>query len=284
MRREMQNLTPSRFQKMHGLGNDFIVLNCLNQTFNWPREAIAYLASRHTGIGFDQLLIIEPAEQPGVDFAYRIFNADGSEVEHCGNGARCFGKYLRDHQLFDFFRPVVVAVKRGVIEIDYRGQQQGVDCFRVDMGVPDFSPFTAKQSSSLNQAIAFADLEMNFGIVSMGNPHAVATVENVKTAPVREFGTYLQHHPLFPQRVNVGFMQLVDRNHIRLRVFERGVGETQACGTGACAAVAVGILRGELDHQVDVALPGGHLQIDWAGEGQPLYMTGPSESVFNGQL
>nr|WP_245936054.1 diaminopimelate epimerase [Suttonella ornithocola] len=271
------------FDKMHGLGNDFIVLDCRDTAFDWSREQIAALAKRHTGIGFDQLLIIEPATREA-DFTYRIFNADGSEVEHCGNGARCFGKYLRDYQLFDFSRPVKVAVKRGLIEIDYQGLAEGIEQFSVDMGVPDFSFFTSQQTSALQQLITVAEQEYAFGIVSMGNPHAVCQVENVVDAPVEEVGRALQQNVLFPDRVNVGFMEVVSRNEIRLRVFERGVGETQACGTGACGAVAVGIARGILNERVFVALPGGRLQIQWKGEGYPLKMSGAAERVFTGKL
>ena len=274
-----------QFSKMHGLGNDFIVLNALQQPFDWPRARICALADRHSGIGFDQLLIIEPAPDAAHDFAYRIFNADGGEVEHCGNGARCFGKYLRDHQLHPLDRPLRVAVKRGSITIAYAGtDDDGCEQYQVDMGEPDFTPFTAAQSDRLYQPLSVAGHELQMGIVSMGNPHAVCVVDDVATAPVATVGAALQKHPLFPAAVNAGFMQIRDRSHIRLRVYERGVGETQACGTGACAAVAVGIARRLLDNEVQVELPRGTLTIHWQGAGEPLYMTGAAETVYYGEL
>ena len=273
-----------QFSKMHGLGNDFIVLNALQHPFDWPRACICALADRHSGIGFDQLLIIEPAPDAAHDFAYRIFNADGGEVEHCGNGARCFGKYLRDHSLHPLDRPLRVAIKRGSITIAYVGTDSGGEQYRVDMGEPDFTPFTAAQSERLYQPVSVAGHELQMGIVSMGNPHAVCVVGDVATAPVATVGAALQQHPLFPAAVNAGFMQIRDRGHIRLRVYERGAGETQACGTGACAAVAVGIMRGLLDDEVQVELPRGSLTIQWQGTGQPLYMTAPAATVYHGEL
>ena len=274
-----------QFSKMHGLGNDFIVLNALQQPFDWPRARICALADRHSGIGFDQLLIIEPAPDAAHDFAYRIFNADGGEVEHCGHGARCFGKYLRDHSLHPLDRPLRVAVKRGSITIAYAGtDDDGCEQYQVDMGEPDFTPFTAAQIDRLYQPLNVTGHELQMGIVSMGNPHAVCVVEDVATAPVAAVGAALQQHPLFPAAVNAGFMQILDRSHIRLRVYERGVGETQACGTGACAAVAVGIARGLLDNEVAVELPRGTLTIHWQGAGEPLYMTGAAATVYHGEL
>ena len=272
------------FSKMHGLGNDFIVLNALQQPFDWPRARICALADRHSGIGFDQLLIIEPAPDAAHDYAYRIYNADGSEVEHCGNGARCFGKYLRDHSLHPLDRPLRVAVKRGSITIAYVGTDSGGEQYLVDMGEPDFTTFTTAQSERLYQPVSVAGHELQMGIVSMGNPHAVCVVDDVATAPVTTVGAALQQHPLFPAAVNAGFMQIRDRGHIRLRVYERGVGETQACGTGACAAVAVGIMRGLLDDRVTVELPRGTLTIELQGTSQPLYMTGPAATVYHGEL
>ncbi|MFC0035449.1 diaminopimelate epimerase [Cardiobacterium valvarum] len=268
------------FSKMHGLGNDFIVLNALHETFDWPREKILALADRHSGIGFDQLLIIEAAPDAAHDFAYRIYNADGGEVEHCGNGARCFGKYLHDHGLHPLDRPVRVAVKRGSITI----ARDGGDNYRVDMGVPDFTPFTAAQSDCLYQPVNVAGVNLQLGIVSMGNPHAVCVVDDVTTAPVAAVGAALQTHPLFPAAVNVGFMQIDDRRHIRLRVYERGAGETQACGTGACAAVAVGIKRGLLDCDVTVRLTRGELRITWPDDNAQLIMSGPAATVYHGEL
>ena len=268
------------FSKMHGLGNDFIVLNALHEPFDWPREKILALADRHSGIGFDQLLIIEPAPDAAHDFAYRIYNADGSEVEHCGNGARCFGKYLHDYGLHPLDRPVRVAIKRGSIAI----ARDGGDNYRVDMGVPDFTPFTAAQSDRLYQPVSVAEHDLQLGIVSMGNPHAVCVVDDVATAPVAAVGAALQTHPLFPAAVNVGFMQIDDRRHIRLRVYERGAGETQACGTGACAAVAIGIKRGLLDCDVTVCLTRGELRIVWPDDNAQLTMSGPATTVYHGEL
>lgn len=273
-------MQPLHFRKMHGLGNDFIVLDCRSLTFDWTSAQIAQFADRHRGIGFDQLLIIENAQHSAVDFTYRIFNADGSEVEHCGNGARCFAKYLRDKQLFDFSRPVRVAIKRGTIEIRYLGQADGQDLFGVEMGIPSFTPFTTAQQSQLYQEIA----GQQFAIVSMGNPHAVCEVSDIHAAPVAEIGSALQQHPLFPEQVNVGFMQIMDAHHIKLRVFERGVGETQACGTGACAAAAAGIARGALQSPVHVQLIGGNLLIEWENETSALHMSGAAQTVFDGAI
>ena len=274
------------FSKMHGLGNDFIVLDATHTPFDWSNERIRALADRHTGIGFDQLLIIEPAPHQAVDFAYRIFNSDGGEVEHCGNGARCFAKYVFDHGMAPRDRVLRVAVKKGLIDIHYAGEYDGSEHYRVNMGTPDFTAFTARQSDALYQPIAIDDVSARFGIVSLGNPHAVTTLPDVfsQNAHVQRIGAALQHHALFPARVNVGFMDIQSRDHIHLRVYERGVGETQACGTGACAAAAIGIARGELDHRVSVTLRGGTLIIDWAGGNAPLYMTGAAQTVYRGIL
>ena len=274
-----------KFSKMHGLGNDFMVIDGINQTFTPNAVQIVQWANRHFGIGFDQLLIIEPAPDAAHDYAYRIYNADGSEVEHCGNGARCFGKYLRDHSLHPLDRPLRVAIKRGSITIAYVGtDSDGSEQYRVDMGEPDFIPFTTAQTERLYQPVSAAGETLEMGIVSMGNPHAVCVVDDVATAPVAAVGAALQQHPLFPAAVNAGFMQIRDRRHIHLRVYERGAGETQACGTGACAAVAVGIMRGLLDDEVQVELPRGSLTIQWQGAGHPLYMTGPAATVYHGEL
>lgn len=273
------------FSKMHGLGNDFIVLDAIRTPFDWSAERIRALSHRHTGIGFDQLLVIE-AGDGRADFSYRIFNADGSEVEHCGNGARCFAKYLFDHHLAPRDRPLRVAVKKGILDIHYAGYDGTDERYRVNMGMPDFTPFTAQQSDDLHQPITIDGDTRTYGIVSMGNPHAVTRLADVFTADstIARIGSTLQNHSLFPEQVNVGFMDITTPHHINLRVFERGVGETLACGTGACAAVAVGIARGELAHNVTVNLPGGKLVIDWAGGNAPLYMTGPAQTVYHGQL
>ncbi|UJF25458.1 diaminopimelate epimerase [Suttonella sp. R2A3] len=269
---------------MHGLGNDFVVLNALGEPFDWSPGKITALADRYTGIGFDQLLVVEPTEQENLDFAYRIFNADGSEVEHCGNGARCFGKFVRDQGLCPERTNYRVAVKKGTIEIAYVDTRDEVDYFRVDMGEPDFTPLSAQQTSQLQQPITVGGRNEQGAIVSMGNPHVVLCCQSVDTAPVATVGAALQDHSLFPEQVNVGFMQVLDRGHIRLRVFERGVGETQACGTGACAAVATGIAAGDLDSCVRVDLLRGSLEIFWQGVGHPLMMIGPAETVYHGEL
>lgn len=272
------------FTKMHGLGNDFVVINALATPFDWSGTYIRQLADRHTGIGFDQLLIVEPPPSDEFDFAYRIFNADGSEVEHCGNGARCFGKYIRDNNLCSGKDRYRVAIKKGAIDIAYVESDDGIEQYSVNMGTPDFSPFTREQQDHFHQPITVDGKTMTFGIVSMGNPHAVTQCDDLSKAPVHNIGTLLQAHPLFPEQVNVGFMQIINRGQIELRVFERGAGETQACGTGACAAVAVGIARGLLDCDVVVSMQRGKLLISWPGEGHELRMIGPAETVYHGNL
>lgn len=262
---------------MHALGNDFIVLNAIEQPFDWQKSDIVRLADRHSGIGFDQLLIVERSTK--ADFHYRIYNGDGTEVEHCGNGARCLGKYLQDNQLFDYHRPVLVSTKNRLIQIQRCSETE----YAVDMGQPDFSPLSAVQTDSLYQEIEFEGKVYQFGIVSLGNPHAVMVCESVETAPVAALGAYLQAHALFPEQVNVGFMQVISRRQIQLRVYERGAGETQACGTGACAAMAIGRTRGLLDNTVDVHLKRGKLCIDWDGH-TPLCMTGEAHTVYYGKL
>lgn len=277
-------MLPLRFAKMHGLGNDFLLINALDEPFSWSRACIARFADRHCGVGFDQLLLIEPKHCAEVDFTYRIFNADGSEVEHCGNGARCFAKYIYDNNLFDKKKTMRVAVKKGIVTIAYVDTRDGEDYFQVQMVEPDFGFFTTEQSSALAEVVQIEGRRFEMGIVSMGNPHAVIAVENLNQAPLEMVGHALQHHALFPQGVNVGFVQYNSSNAIDLRVFERGVGETQACGTGACAAVAVGRAQGLLDGCVKVDLLGGSLEIEWQGQGAPLYMTGPAVYVYDGVI
>lgn len=278
-----------RFSKMHGLGNDFMVIDLVTQRARLSHDQIRRLADRHLGVGFDQLLLVEPPTRPDMDFRYRIFNADGGEVENCGNGARCFARFVYDQQLTPK-QDIHVETGAGPLTLHIASDGN----ITVDMGEPilDASrvPFTSTSGErqpvhrlhleSLPEALA----NVEFGVVSMGNPHAVLRVENVASAPVAQLGPVLERHPSFPQRVNVGFMQIKNRTHIRLRVFERGVGETQACGTGACAAVVSGIQRGLLEERVHVELPGGSLRIEWAGEGHHLYMTGPAVTVFEGKL
>ena len=270
-----------QFTKMHGLGNDFVVIDTISQTVELSPEQVRYIADRHFGIGCDQLLLVERPDDPVAEFRYRIFNADGGEVEQCGNGARCFAVFVRDRGLTSS-SVIPVETAGGLIELRIEGDQ-----VTVDMGIPDFEPeslpfLVEKRAESYNLMVN--GTEYAIGAVSMGNPHAVLTVDDVNTAPVERLGAAIESHQMFPQRVNVGFMQLVSRNEIRLRVYERGAAETLACGTGACAAVAVGRQKGELDEQVTVKLPGGELMIRWQGEGKALLMTGPATTVFHGSI
>jgi diaminopimelate epimerase len=267
---------------MHGLGNDFVVFDAISQSLNLTADQVRLLADRRFGVGCDQLLLVEPPSRPGVDFRYRIFNADGSEVGQCGNGARCFARFVREKGLTQKDE-IVVETASGVIRLHVEGDGR----IRVNMGEPRFAPeripFQAEAEAD-RYPIEAAGRSRVVGAVSMGNPHAVLQVEDVDTAPVRELGPLLESHVRFPERVNVGFMQVVDRGHIRLRVFERGAGETLACGTGACAAAVIGRRWGLLDEQVRVDLPGGSLLIRWAGPGQPVWMTGPATTVFEGTI
>ncbi|KDM92121.1 diaminopimelate epimerase [Photobacterium galatheae] len=271
-----------QFSKMHGLGNDFMVVDCVTQNIFFSPDAIRRLADRHRGVGFDQLLVVEPPYDPETDFHYRIFNADGSEVSQCGNGARCFARFVSMKGLTNKYR-ISVSTKSGKMMLQLENDNQ----VTVNMGLPEFTPekipFSAKQEEKTY--ILRAENNTVFcGAVSMGNPHCVTVVDDVETADVETLGPLLESHERFPERVNVGFMQVLSRSAIRLRVYERGAGETQACGSGACAAVAIGQRQGLLDSHVTVSLPGGDLHIRWAGDGQPLYMTGPVAHVFDGQL
>lgn len=271
-----------RFSKMHGLGNDFVVLDGIRQLVQLDPAQLRALADRRFGVGCDQILLVEKAQQPGVDFRYRIFNADGSEVEQCGNGARCFVRFVVDQQLTDK-REIRVETMSGVI--GPRLEANGL--VTVDMGVPRFLPAEipfVSDSDAVVQPLQVGDAEVAISLVSMGNPHAVQVVAEVDTAPVAEQGPLIESHARFPQRVNAGFMQVEDRHAIRLRVYERGAGETLACGTGACAAVVAGIRRGLLDSPVRVTTRGGDLHIAWGGEGQPVLMTGPAVTVFEGEI
>jgi len=274
------------FTKMHGLGNDFIVLNNLHKEYQLNAEQIATLSHRHYGIGFDQLLSVEAASEPGIDFSYRIFNQDGQEVEHCGNGARCFAKYVVDKGLFDGDTLVVKTVNRLLtLKITDDG------AVTVDMEAPVFEPskipFITGSDSKLHSrhlTVLGSPVEVEFCALSMGNPHAVIRVEDLDKTAVKEIGEALAAHADFPEGCNVGFMQLCDRNTIELRVYERGAGETLACGTGACAAVVAGCLQGLLDDTVKVKLHGGELSITWLGIDTPVLMTGPATTVFEGKV
>lgn len=259
------------FTKMQGLGNDFIVIDATKKAFALTKSQIRKLADRHFGVGCDQLLIITSAPKRNVDFGYRIFNADGSEVSQCGNGARCIAKYIHDKKLSKK-NLLKIATKAGALELKLEKNNQ----VTVNMGIPIFT-------DNKNYLLPVGNQSIEIGEVDMGNPHAVIIVDNDDQAPVKELGAQIEKHPHFPQGVNVGFMQIINPKKIRLRVFERGVGETLACGSGACAAVAVGKIRGLLDSQVNVELLGGNLHTQWNGEGQPLFMTGPAEKVFTGE-
>ncbi len=270
------------FTKMHGLGNDFVVIDAINQRCELSAEQCRYIANRHFGIGCDQILLVEPARSRDTDFYYRIFNADGSEVEQCGNGARCFARFVRAKGLTEK-RIIDVGTHTGMIQLYVEDD----DLVRVNMGAPilepELIPFQADRQCA-SYPIAVSGQQLNIGAVSMGNPHAVIQVADVDRAAVADMGPAMEHHPRFPQRVNVGFMQIVDRSRIRLRVYERGAGETLACGTGACAAVVAGISQGLLDQEVQVTLPGGDLVIKWAGNSQPVWMSGPAATVFDGRV
>jgi diaminopimelate epimerase len=282
-----------KFTKMHGAGNDFVVLDGFTQPVKLTAAHVRALANRHFGIGADQLLLVEKPTIDGVDFRYRIYNCDGGEVEHCGNGARCFVKFVRDTGLTDA-RSVRVQVPNGVITLT---MQENGDV-TVDMGTPVFEPARVPFDASgldgehkrrAEGADTLWPLDVNgttrwVSVVSMGNPHAVQVVDDVEAFPVTTDGPVVESHPRFPQRVNAGFMQIVSRNEIKLRVYERGAGETLACGTGACAAVAAGVRRGLLDSPVTVHTHGGVLTISWAGGEAPLLMAGPAATVFEGEI
>jgi diaminopimelate epimerase len=271
-----------RFTKMHGLGNDFVVLDAIHQSFVPTAAQARFLADRHFGVGCDQILIVEEPSQPGIDFRYRIFNADGGEVEQCGNGARCFVRFVHDHGLTD--KPEIqVETRAGVIapRLEPNGQ------VTVNMGVPRFAPAEIpfeSDSDAVVQLLEVGDRAIEITAVSMGNPHAVQLVCNVDNAEVAKYGPLIESHPRFPKRVNAGFMQVMHRHAIKLRVYERGSGETLACGTGACAAVVAGIRRELLDSPVRVATRGGELTIAWAGPGTPVMMTGSAVRVFEGEI
>jgi diaminopimelate epimerase len=275
------------FTKMHGLGNDFIVINAIDTAIHLSQTQLQFIADRHLGIGCDQILFVENYAGDEADFRYRIFNADGGEVEQCGNGARCFARFVVDQGLTTKTEiPVMTTSGKITLIVQDNGE------VTVNMGVaitqPKNIPFLAEQErTEYTLSLKTSDssqlpASVNFGAVSMGNPHAVLIVDNIETAPVSTLGAYLEQHSIFPNRVNVGFMQVLNPQHIRLRVFERGVGETQACGTGACAAVIVGILQNKLTNEVKVDLPGGQLTVQWASKDAPVIMTGAAKSVFTG--
>lgn len=271
------------FTKMHGLGNDFMVIDLVTQRFHMTPALIQQLSDRHFGIGFDQMLIVEPPDQPDVDFRYRIFNADGSEVEQCGNGVRCFARFVHERRLTKKSK-IRVSTSSGIVEPEINSE----GWVRVNMGQPRVEPaeipFITDQTAASYQVHA-AGQTVELDVVNMGNPHAVIVVPDVQTADVATLGPALESHERFPKRVNVGFMQVINRRQIRLRVFERGTGETLACGTGACAAVVSGIRRGLLDagQDIRVELAGGPLSIRWQ-DGDVVWMTGPTANVFEGVI
>ncbi|MET0321817.1 MAG: diaminopimelate epimerase [Duganella sp.] len=282
-----------KFTKMHGAGNDFVVIDGINQHIAFTPDQWKLLGDRRFGVGADQILLVEKATLPGCDFRYRIFNADGGEVEQCGNGSRAFVKFVAEKGLTDQ-RSITVETRAGVIapRLELDGS------ITVDMGAPVLDParvpFDAEGLQGTSQAqdtlwpllleLGGARETVQISAVSMGNPHAVQVVDDVETAPVELTGPLIEHHVRFPNRVNAGFMQVLDRQHVKLRVFERGVGETLACGTGACAAAVAGIRRGLLDSPVRVDARGGQLSISWAGEGAPVLLTGPAVTVFEGEI
>jgi diaminopimelate epimerase len=271
-----------QFTKMHGAGNDFVVIDLISQHYKLRSRDVRKLADRHFGIGCDQVLVVEPPQNPQVDFRYRIYNADGKEVEQCGNGARCFARFVREKKLTSK-RVINVETTAGVIELRVRPNHD----VEVNMGAPRFEPDRipfAASTRAPSYPLLVDGRELEIGAVSMGNPHAVLRVNSTSRAEVEHLGPLIESHPDFPQRVNVGFMQIISDQEIKLRVYERGVGETLACGTGACAAVVYGISRGWLRESVTVALPGGKLSISWSGEGQPVMMTGPTAVVFDGTI
>ncbi|MCU0897126.1 MAG: diaminopimelate epimerase [Burkholderiales bacterium] len=271
-----------KFTKMQGVGNDFVVIDGVRQRVELTPVLARKLADRHFGVGCDQILLVEPAEAPGVDFRYRIFNADGGEVEQCGNGARCFVRFVREHGL-TAKAEIRVETKSGVIAPRLEADGE----VTVDMGAPVFEatriPFMT-DSDAILQPLDVDGESVMITALSMGNPHAVQVVADVDAAPVATQGPRIEAHRRFPHRVNAGYMQVLARDRIRLRVYERGAGETLACGTGACAAVVAGIRRGLLDGRVSVATRGGELTIAWAGADNPVFLTGPAVTVFEGEV
>jgi diaminopimelate epimerase len=271
-----------KFVKMHGIGNDFVVFDAIRQTVRLSPEQIRHVANRRYGVGCDQILLVDKSPGGAVDFGYRIYNADGGEVEQCGNGARCFMRFVHDQGLSE---KTTLRVRTVCGELELFLQPDGL--VRVNMGVPEFEPagipFEAA-AAAISYKLDVHGQSLTIGAVSMGNPHAVTQVDNVQTADVARLGPAIESHPRFPRQVNAGFMQILARDHINLRVYERGAGETLACGSGACAAVAVGRVRELLDSKVTVSLPGGNLIIEWQGPGRELWMSGPAERVFEGEI
>jgi len=275
-------MTSLKFTKMHGAGNDFVMIDGVRQNIQLTPEQLRLLADRHFGVGCDQVLIVEKALNKEADFRYRIFNADGGEVEQCGNGARCFMRFVHDQKLTSK-REILVETRGGLISP--RLEQDGR--ITVNMGPPVFDPALVPfdgGSGAASEPLEVAGKILEISALSMGNPHAVQVVTDVEHAPVEKLGPLIEHHPRFPKHVNAGFMQVMDRHSLRLRVYERGAGETLSCGTGACAAVVAGIRRELLDSPANVATRGGVLTVTWDGDSQPVLMTGPAISVFSGEI
>lgn len=272
----------TRFTKMHGLGNDFVVLDAVRQSIRLNADIIKRIADRNLGIGCDQVLVIEPPTDRNIDFNYRIFNCDGSEVEQCGNGARCIGRYIKDQQLSGK-KTLRIKTKNRVMEITTTTKNM----ITANMGEPSFIPADIPLDSEQQKDLYSIDINnssLKIAALSVGNPHAVLQVDNIDQADVETIGSLIQKHSLFPESVNVGFMQIIDRQNLALRVYERGVGETHACGSGACAAAVAAIKQGLVDKTIEIKLLGGKLTIEWQGEGQPILMTGPAETVFHGKI
>lgn len=274
------------FTKMHGLGNDFVVIDAVNQEVALTGNQVRRIADRHFGVGCDQLLLVERPRLAAAEFRYRIFNADGGEVQQCGNGARCFARFVHDKGMTGSTH-IAVETAAGMIYLILEEDGQ----VTVDMGVPSFDPASLpfevddlEQDETEYHQLVVNGVKYAIGAVSVGNPHAVLLVDSVERAPVATLGAAIESHECFPERVNVGFMEIMDRSHIRLRVFERGAGETLACGTGACAAVAIGVHNSLLDSPVEVRLKGGILKIRWTGDGSSLFMTGPAQTVYEGKM
>jgi len=275
-----------QFTKMHGLGNDFVVIDSFAQEIQLSSEQVRFIADRHFGIGCDQLLLLAPSDKEGVDVRYLIYNADGGEVSQCGNGARCAAAYLRENGLIDGLvsgKTITAETNEGIITMTLEKDE----LVRVNMGIPKLAateiPLDTQEDAD-QYRLDLSDTEIKFSAVSMGNPHAVIVVDDVSSAPVLTMGPAIQQQTFFPEGVNIGFMQIIDSDHIKLRVYERGAGETLACGSGACAAVVAGCINSSLNQEVDVELPGGHLLISWAGQGEPVWMTGPATFVYRGQI
>ncbi len=271
-----------QFTKMHGLGNDFVVIDSFAHEIQLNPEQVRFIADRHFGIGCDQLLLLAPSDKEGIDVHYLIYNSDGSEVSQCGNGARCAAVYLRENSLVDA-DTITAATREGVITMIFEAD----DLVRVNMGVPKLTAADIPVAPDANANECRLDLlgtEIVFSAISLGNPHAVIIVDDVLSAQVLTIGEQMQQQTFFPEGVNVGFMQIIDSSHIKLRVYERGAGETLACGSGACAAVVAGCINSGLGEEVDVALPGGHLSVRWAGHGEPVWMTGSATFVYRGQI